>query len=84
MDKLLFVSLCFNADGFHQATAGILAVAGDIVRVLAPKTMRTMVSVAAAGDFISAVLAGEILNLADEVFAWHSCLYYKRQLEAGA
>lgn len=47
------------------------AVARKIINVLAPKTLRAVVSIAAASDFGPAMLADEILGLTDEVLSVH-------------
>ena len=60
-----------DAGRSHQPAAGVHPVSGDIVHMLAPETVGTVIRIAATGDLSPAVLADEILLFFDKVFPLH-------------
>lgn len=74
MDNLLFIALQFKTNGLHWAATGVLPVPREIIYMLAPKTLGTVVGVAGALYFFPAVFTDEVLNLSNKIF--HCLLDY--------
>ena len=61
MENGVFSALDLNAHGLHESLTCCLAVAGVHVNMLAPQTLRTVISVAASAYKETAPFAGEVL-----------------------